>query len=543
MRIGTVLSKRYRLLGFVLAAVTLAPLAANLCNSYAGEILFHEATKEAGLLESLQGLMGHGGAWGDVDGDGDLDLYVGGFADRPDAEYAPANGPVGSQLFINDNGKFRVADNLPTLYARTSGAVFVDLDNDGALELYVANNAKPGGKPNTRGMRQAKAQPQRSVLYQQRSGQWIDISEASGACPQGLHTARNVVILDYDADGLLDLLLIEDRFRKDPHSVLLRNEGNLEFRDVTAKAGLPNDLFGLGHAVADLNDDGRPDIFIGHSNRFFLSQGDGTYIEPEGLKALFAWQPLHGEDWPCGAALGDLNGDGLLDLVLSIHCETARNKLYLNRGLQDGVPQFEDVTAKAGWPDSIPAKAPHVELYDFDNDGLLDVHLTAGWLDSDGAYRPLIYRNTGTNKDGVPQFAATHESSSPMVYFPAGPAADVNNDGRVDLFLINWFTGNHCRLLLNQTASGNWLDITVTGRSFNKMGIGSQVKVFEAGEGGRLLGTQEIQVGCGYASGGPAVVHFGLGKTEFVDIEVRLPNGEVVRRKQAAVNQRLSIEE
>lgn len=507
----------------------------------AGEIRFEDVTETAGLAGPLQGLMGHGGAWGDVDNDGDLDLYVGGFADRPDDEYRPADGPVGSRLLINEGGTFRLTDDPEILFARTSGAVFADLDNDGDLELYVANNAKPGGKPSDRGTRQRLAKPQRSLLYRNDGGKFVDVSRESGACPEQLHTARNVGVFDYDNDGLLDLLLIEDKFRKTPSSRLLRNQGDLTFRDVTEDVGLPDDIFGLGHAVADLNDDGRPDFFIGHSNRIFLSKGKTGYYEPESLKELFAWEPLHNEDWPCGASFGDLNNDGRLDMVLSIHCETARNRVYLHRGLKDGIPRFEDVTKQAGWPDALPEKAPHVEIHDFDNDGRPDVYFSAGWISKEGAYKPLILRNIKTAKNGVPQFEIPGNLSQPMVYYPAGPAADFDRDGRIDLFQINWFAGNRSRLLRNVSANNHWLEVTVTGVSFNRMGIGTRVQVFSTGKVPELLGTQEIQIGTGYASGGPAVAHFGLGDVDTVSLKIRLPNGEHVEKKAVAVNQRIEI--
>src|SRR6185436_17226322 len=109
----------------------------------ADPIVFNDVTESAGLVAPLAGLMGHGGAWGDFDGDGKIDLFVGGFCDRPNAEYAPAPGPVPNRLFRNGGNRFEmIKDARIETLGRTSGAVFADLDNNGTLELYVANNAK-----------------------------------------------------------------------------------------------------------------------------------------------------------------------------------------------------------------------------------------------------------------------------------------------------------------------------------------------------------------------------------------------------------------
>jgi hypothetical protein len=129
-----------------------------------------------------------------------------------------------------------------------------------------------------------------------------------------------------------------------------------------------------------------------------------------------------------------------------------------------------------------------------------------------------------------------------MVYYPAGPSGDFDNDGRLDLFLINWFQGNHCRLLHNDSTPRNWLQVEVMGKDkLNRMGIGAQVNVYAAGTK-NLLGFQEISTGYGYASGQPAYAHFGLGEHKRVDVEINLPDTKTLRRANVAAGQRLKVE-
>jgi enediyne biosynthesis protein E4 len=176
---------------------------------FAAPIVFTDVTGPAGLIAPLEGIMGHGAAFGDVDGDGLPDLYVGGFADRPDAEYEPAAGPMRNVLLRNTGGlKFEIWNqDSVRFFARTSGAVFADLDNDGDVDLYVANNTK--GKSSSKTEPQRTAQLAGSKMFRNDGGTLVDVSEASGACPASLRTARNIGVMDYDSDGLPDLLVLE----------------------------------------------------------------------------------------------------------------------------------------------------------------------------------------------------------------------------------------------------------------------------------------------------------------------------------------------
>ena len=114
----------------------------------AGEknIRFIESGEALGLSEPLKGIMSHAAACGDIDNDGDLDLYIGNFCDRPAEKYIGRQGPVSNMLLIREGDSFRQSDQQElAIKARTSGAVFVDLDNDGDLDLFVSNNSKDKG--------------------------------------------------------------------------------------------------------------------------------------------------------------------------------------------------------------------------------------------------------------------------------------------------------------------------------------------------------------------------------------------------------------
>ncbi len=138
------------------------------------------------------------------------------------------------------------------------------------------------------------------------------------------------------------------------------------------------------------------------------------------------------------------------------------------------------------------------------------------------------------------------EREHKIVYTAPGPSCDFDRDGRLDLFLGNWWVKQRSLLLKNESKAGNWLQVKVAGgEGVNRNGIGAVVRVYPAGKLGQpdaLWCAREIAVGYGYASGQEALAHIGLGKMDACDVEVILPHGKgrIVRRGVKA-NQRLTI--
>lgn len=521
--------------------------------------VFKDVGDEAGLFPHVAGIRGHAAAWGDVDGNGWPDLYVGTFHNA---------GSKPGMYLRNDRGKFQLD---PQEQLRTSGigsgALFLDLTNRGRLDLYVSHCAH--------GKEGVLAIP--SLLFRNDgNGKFTDVSKESGACPPG-YAGRGVAALDYDGDGLLDLLTCEQYYSSNVKTgpALYRNKGNYRFENMSAAVGLPVGLGGLGVAAADVNNDGWPDIFLtsgAGDHRLLLNDGKGRFREAPGSRDVFRWKPTTSEDTPAGVCIADVNRDGLADVVIGNHFKSpwtspAPIRLYLNRGIHDGVPRFEDISESAGLK-SLAMKAPHIEVQDLDNDGWPDIFVSIVKF-ADGKPYPIIFRGLGV-KDGIPRFREdgwavndfpTSEDRSlkrsgglfekilkdgRIIYMAAGPSADFDRDGKRDLFLANWWLESRSLLLRNETPGGNWLGVVVEGKDgVNRMGIGARVNLFTAGKAGdanALLASQEIRIGYGYCSGQEARAHFGLGREEKVDIEVQLPHGKgrTVRRMER-VNQVVTI--
>lgn len=492
-----------------------------------GEIRFEDVTEDYGLVEPLAGMHGHAAAWGDIDGNGMPDLFVGTFADRPVEEYQHrgADGPSPDTLLRARGDSFE-SGGLPEVRGRTSGAAFADLDNDGDVDLIVSRTPRDGER-----------QTAPTTVYENDGDG--DYAEAESGVDPSLG-GRSVGVLDYDADGLLDLFIVEDVY-EGGSSRLYRNTGELSFEDVTEEAGLALDIHGLGLATGDVNQDGWTDLFVGGSNRLFVG-GEAGF--EEATSDVFEWETYGDEDLVAGAVFGDVNRDGRPDLVVGHHYnstvdfgETVPVRLYLNETSEPGAtPEFTDVTEEAGLV-ALPTKAPDLSLADMDNDGWPDLVTTAS---ADHGAGPAIFRHTGELVDGVPRFEEPAGLGDPQ-YWISGPVADVDRDGRLDVLLVEWEPALPSFLLRNTSDAGHWLSVSVGQESAG--GVGTKVTAYEAGGVGdeRLIASAEITASSGYTSGNELIAHLGLGETTEVDLEVVPPGEETIVLPGIPTDQHLRV--
>ncbi len=551
-------SAPYRLISkFVLASNMAAACAGALAAE--APLVFRDVAPQTGIVDGLRGMMGHAAAWGDVNGDGQLDLFVGTFADRPIADYLAggADGPVPNRLLLQKDGKFARSDQPALAWrGRASGVVLADLDNDGWPDLYVSNNGRLGHQ---------------NLLYHNKgNGRFVEVTSQAGAPLQLPETSRSVSAADFDGDGLLDLLVLGTV--RQSETMLFRNLGGMRFERSSV---IPGDAQGLGLAIGDVTGNRWPDVFIGGCNRLFVNLGKGQFREAKELDLDWGFNN-EGDSPACGAAFGDVDRDGDLDLLIGSHFKTPWQtpnavRLFRNNDSSTSRVVFEEITEKVGVV-KYPMKVPHVEIRDFDNDGWPDLYTALVTL-RDGNTYPGIQRNLGLGKDGLPHFAETafvHRRDFPgpedlapgqrtavfyekllanrkVMYFAPGPSGDFDRDGRLDLFLCSWWPKFPSMLLRNETAGGNYLSVRVVGsKGMNRMGIGSMVRVYSVGKAnqpGALLASEFIATGYGFCSAQPPVAHLGLGSAAQCDLVVSLPNteGEMVLRN-VAVNQQLTID-
>ena len=481
---------------FLVNGSTLEDLRAGKChpsrlfrNNHDGS--FTDVSAKAGLNHCG---WGFGVAVGDFDNDGWEDLYItylnGGvlYHNNHDGTFSDVTAKAG----VGDQGEWGTS------------AAFADYDNDGHLDLYVANyvdldldHLPPFG-----------------------SSPFCSYRGIPVSCgPRGLKGAR-------------------DR--------LYHNNGDGTFTDVTEKLNIDAaNYYGLGVLWLDYDKDGCPDLYVANDSTpslLYHNNCKGGFTEV-GVPAGVAYSSDGREEAGMGIDSADYDHDGWPDIVKTNFSDDANN-LYHN----DGSGEFTDLAGAADFgPISIPYLGFGVKFFDADNDGWDDLFIANGHVNPqvDGhafgvtyAERPFLFHNLGNGRFGEVGRQAGRALN--QTYVGRGVAvADFRNDGREDV-LMTVLDGSPVLLRNESPTEGHWIAIWLIGTKSNRDGVGARIEI----KTNDLSEMREVRTNSGFESASDPRAHFGLGKAAQVNaIVVHWPSGKVDTIPQEAADQVLTIEE
>ena len=493
---------------------------------------------------------GAGAALVDIDADGLLDaLVLSGTRLQPGARSNvawPTAARPRSRLYRNrGNGRFEdvsAAWGLDRI-GWASGVCAGDYDADGRVDLFITYFGQ-------------------NALYRNDGGRrFEERGEKAGVAPEGVRWGSGCSFLDYDRDGDVDLF-VANYLRFDlaaapepgqgancvwrgipvncgpkglptDTNLLYRNRGDGTFEDVSVASGIARvtGRYPMTAIATDFNEDGWTDIYVASDSTaaiLYRNNRDGTLTDvavPSGAAFNDQGNPQAG----MGAAVGDVDGNGLLD-ILKTHFADDIPALY--RGMGKGL--FEDVAMTAG----LGVQTRHVQwgagLPDLDNDGHHDAVYVTGHVYPEVEralpqypYRgpQVVFRNLGGGRfrDVTAESGTLPPRSSRGAAF-----GDMDNDGDVDVLVMNM--NEPPSLLRNDYAGENrWLSVKLEGAGSNRLGLGAVVTL----TAGDTRQSRAVLSQSSYYSHDDLRVHFGLGRTTSADrIEVRWPSG----RQQVVTN-------
>ena len=548
---------------------------------------FQNTVKESddlNILDYLYFYNGGGVAIGDINGDGLPDVFLSG-------------NQVENRLYLNEgNLKFRDITDTAGIAGKSTwntGAIMGDINGDGLLDIYVCAVVGINGFNG------------QNELFLNNG----DTTFTESAAEFGLDFdtySSSAALLDYDLDGDLDLYLLnhavhtqesygkaEVRQKRNIQSGdrLLRNDGDT-FVDVSEDAGIYGGAngYGLGIAIADFNQDGYPDIYVGNDfhedDYYYINNGNGTFSEQ--LRSHFG----HTTKFSMGNDVADINHDGWPDLIsldmlpedekvlkssegddltqtqilrvarFGYHYQYSRNMLFVN---QQNAP-YSEIAIQSGiaatdWSWS-------ALFGDYDQDGEQDIFISNGIpkrpndLDFIKFASDEQIKNKLNNTKLVDQQAinmmpsgVTHNyvfkgrddlkyqdmsgiwTVKDTLISGATAMADLDNDG--DLDLITNTLNSPATLYVNKTdAKANYLKLRFNYTEKNKFGIGTKVFAYLNGQ----LQYKELYTVRGFQASSEPMVHFGFGKQEKIDsIKIVWPNRTFQVLREVATNQTLEI--
>ncbi|HEU0009366.1 MAG TPA: FG-GAP-like repeat-containing protein [Verrucomicrobiae bacterium] len=416
--------------------------------------------------------------------------------------------------------------SIVTDVATSLGCSWGDFDNDGFLDMFVANSTYPGVPWG------------RNFLYHNnRDGTFTAITSGSIVTEVGDHPAG--IWGDYDNDGFLDLFITHGSVVQGSRlaNFLYRNNGNGTFSKVT-NGNVATDLGNArGCAWGDFDNDGKLDLYV--SNAYFITnflyrnRGDLTFTRVTAGSIATELADSRGCSW------GDYDNDGYLDLFVANggRTSTQNNFLYHNNG--DG--NLTKVTSG-----SIVNDGGHsfgCTWGDYDNDGFLDLFVA-----NDGKENNFLYHNNGDGSFTKITNGSPVNDGGESIGCAWG---DYDHDGFLDLFVGNGgntLSGNDENqrnfLYRNNGNGNNWLAIKLVGTASNRSAIGSKVRVSALMGGTNRWQLREISGGDAIGGQNGLHAHFGLGDATNIDtVRIEWPSGTVQQLHDVAVKQFLTVTE
>ncbi|MDQ8186493.1 FG-GAP-like repeat-containing protein [Pelagicoccus sp. SDUM812002] len=510
--------------------------------------------------EFTLGSIGAGIATGDFDQDGQPDIYAVSKT-GPNKLYRQTG-----DLSFEDVTEMAGVAGLPDAWA--TGATFVDIDNDGWLDLYLCQFDAPN-----------------QLYINQRDGTFSEQAQAFGL--DIVDASVMAAFSDADLDGDLDLYLVTNildyaqNYQGRPDYFFENDNGF--FRDVTERSGIEGVSQGHSATWWDYDQDGWPDIYVANDfekpDRLYRNNGDGTYTDV--LPQTFPHTPY----FSMGADLGDVNNDGLMDFFVSDMAATShqksmrgiaelsrgtwenerldslfpmymRNALYLN----NGTDRFNEVAYLAGLDASDWTWA--VKFADLDNDGWTDLFITNGnirnFMDADLlekqnvasslAARIRVYRNAPllnernlayrNNRDL--RFSNVSEDWG-LDYLGVSFGAsysDLDRDGDLDIVVNN--LDENLLVYRNNTQNAGFL-VRLQGVSSNSYGIGSSAH-YESPTGTQ---TRQLTLARGVLSNDEPLLHFAPGTSDTTNskLTIHWPSGQVSTLQQPQAGNIYTISE
>lgn len=453
-----------------------------------GDGTFTDVTEQAGLKGTGFDV---GVAIGDYDNDGHPDIFVAGvhgntlYHNNGDGTFSDVTKKAGLDKW-ND-------PEYGPLWA--VAAVWVDVNNDGLLDLFVVNYL-----------------------------QWT-YSNIPKCVIEG--------VAEY----------CHPRYYKGLPNQLFLNQGDGTFKDVSREWGIRDHIGkGMGAALADYDLDGKPDLFVTNDAEYaFLFHNLGNKFEEVAFQANVALAEDAAFISGMGTDFRDVNNDGYPDIVY-VALKSQTFPFYLNTGKGD----FIEATSQSGLrAESIGMSGFGPALYDFDNDGWKDLFVTRGQVTSvwppgfKFAEPNVVFRNLGADGKWQALTAEAGFTDATSARHRGCAFGDFDGDGRIDIVATS--LDQDAELWMNRTANANhWLDVALRGTKSNRDGIGARIKVVT--KAGTQYNHQTSSV-C-YASSSLGPVHFGLGaETTATTVEIHWPSGIVQTLENVAADQVLKVTE